>query len=613
MKLKLTKHLLFSLSFQFLFPVAVFPQVSLSSDDLIDLPINGANYSVIRDGRDKNQWYYMPDMPRLVDKKEGETTVPEFTLLRYQYHNYINREKLVEGGFLQFAVTTQIPSDVFTRIKEYLISKYGNNIKLGSMIFKSAQVSAYTAVNPALNDSSTIIGSAGVGGGIAPIFSAQKMVFSFPYNKISTNVINTLISSQTGIPVFVTLNYWGLTPKSGLKVEWDWQLVYNHYSSDEKFKASASCFGRVGVSYEYNSQQIWNILRSDNSVRIYGITSEGLTQQVLDKILQPLLARINAEILDGLKPPEKVAPLVANNPLASGSVFAAGYSVSIKRVNEIKSGRGSFDFNVQNMVERTTIIGGVMRIDKYTKEVKDLVVVNSTEDDFKSASIILPSPISNELSNDLKVNKVDLSLSMVNNDQESDHQFVFSSLQTNHSWQDSSRSTRYFIVIPLMEDWTNSNGAFKNTAYFKEQMSITTDLNYTLNFEKKYKSYTSEGSINCLSDNRFNILEINPGFLEFKGIDNTQDIVQVTAQMTFDNNQTSMRTIQLIKENGQYLQPNSLKYIIPDINTINSVKLIVKYFYKDGTCKNWKYNNRNLKDIEIFKEGDVILQAQDIQ
>src|SRR5687768_16427441 len=105
----------------------------------------------------------------------------------------------------------------------------------------------------------------------------------------------------------------------------------------------------------------------------------------METILQPVLARINAEILDGLKPPEKVAPAVANSPSASGRIFSAGYSVSIKKKSDIRNGTGKFDFSVQNMVERTTIIGGFMGIGAYPQEVRKLVVLNSTEDDFKAA------------------------------------------------------------------------------------------------------------------------------------------------------------------------------------------------------------------------------------
>jgi hypothetical protein len=599
-----------------LFIISAIAQVSLSSDHVIDIAVDGYEnkFTVIRDGRDQNQWYYMPDMPRLVEKSQGGKKIPEFTLLRYQYHNDKDLEKLVEGGFLQFGVTAEIPTDAFTQIKEYLENRFGKAIKLGSVIFKSAQVSAYTPVNAAVNDSSTIMGAAGVGSGIAPVFSTQKMVFSFPYNKIGSNVINTLISSQTGIPVFVTLNYIGLTPKLGLKVEWDWQSIYNHYSSDEKFKASASYFGWVGASYEYSSQKIWDILTSDNSIRISGITGEGFNPQDLDKILQPILARINSEILAGVQPPEKIAPAVASAPSASGRFFSVGYSVAMKEKHEIKSGKGTFDFSVQNMVERTTVIGGFMGIGSYSKDVRDLLVLNSTEDDYKSASIILPSPLSNDNWAELKINKIDLSLSMINDDKESERQYVFTSAITNNTWQDKTKRLRYSIVIPLMNDWTKTNGAFKNTAVFSEKMNISTDLNYTLAFEKKYKAYTGDGSINSLSDNRFNIIEVNPIFLSFNLLDASEPLLQVTVQLEFDNVKSLVRTIKPIKEAGSvsFQQPVALKYIIPNISLLANINMTIKFYYKGGTIKSWKYNNQNLKEIESFNTGTIVLQPSDI-
>ncbi len=593
-----------------------FSQVSLSSDHLLDMTVPGYEnkFTVIRDGSNANQWYYMPDMVRLSEKKSVDKLIPEFTLLRYQYHNDKEKETLVEGGFLQFGVTAQIPTDAFNDILRQLKSKYGAGIKLSSMIFKSAQVSAYTPVSPAVNESSTIVGAAGVGSGIAPVFSTQKMVFSFPFSKVGSNVTRDLVNSQTGIPVFLTLNYIGLTPKAEIEVEWDWKLVYNHYSRDEKFKASASYFGLFGASYEYSSQEIWNRLRSDNSVRISGKLGEGLTAADMEKYLQPILARINTEILRGIEPPQKVAAATAANPSASGKFFSAGYSVAIKKESDIREGKGYFKFTIQNMVERSTVVGGFIGIGNYSEGIRKLLVLNSTEDDYKSAHIILPGSMDNEQARELKISKIAMSLNLATGDKKSDQQYVAMTPESNWVWKDPAKNLRNSLVLPLMDEWTKSNGDFKTNAVFQEKMEIATGLNYTLKFDKSYEAYTGDGSLNSLSDNRFNIVEINPVLLGFKDVEAAENLVQVDVSLEFDNIKATKRTLKPYKEQGaaEFSKPQAIKYILPNLATLRSLKVKIVFYYKDG-LKEWKYNNQNLLELENFKEGNIVLLTNDIR
>lgn len=611
---RLNKLLLFL--FILLGPLMSTAQVSLSSNDMIDIAVPGYDnkFTVIRDGLNTNQWYYMPDMVRLVEKRAGERQIPEFTLLRYQYHNDKNKETLVEGGFLQFGVTAQIPTDAFNEILKQLQKKYGMGIKLSSPIFKTAQVSAYSPVNTATADSSTIVGSAGVGSGIAPVFSTQKMVFSFPFNKIESNVTRDLVNSQTGVPVFLTLNYIGVTPKVvGLKVEWDWKMVYKHYSSDEKFRASASYFGLFGVSYEYSAQEIWNTLHSDNSIRISGVLGDGFTAADMEKYLQPILARINAEILKGVEPPQKVAPAAAANPSASGKFFSAGYSVAYKRESEIREGQGSFDFNIQNLVERSTIVGGFMGIGNYSEDIKKLLILNSTEDDYKSAHVILPGAMEAEQARELKINKIALSLNLANGEDKSEQQFVAMTPESNWLWQDPAKHQRNSLVLPLMEEWAKSKGEFKNKAVFQERMDIATGLNYTLTFNRSYSAYTGDGSLNSLSDNRFNIVEINPVLLNFKDGDAGGNLVQADVSLEFDNVKATKRTLKPYKEQGatEYSKPQTLKYILPNLSTLGSLRVRIVFYYKDG-LKSWRYNDQNLLQLESFRDGNIVLLEKDI-
>src|SRR5262245_51694748 len=98
-------------------PTAVHAQASLAAEDILDeVPVTigsvRESFTLIRDGRRPEQWYYVPDRPRLFERSLGSGPVePDFTLLRYQFGDPGNAEKLLEGGLMQFALSLSLPAE----------------------------------------------------------------------------------------------------------------------------------------------------------------------------------------------------------------------------------------------------------------------------------------------------------------------------------------------------------------------------------------------------------------------------------------------------------------------------------------------------------------------
>jgi hypothetical protein len=162
-----------------------------------------------------------------------------------------------------------------------------------------------------------------------------------------------------------------------------------------------------------------------------------------------------------------------------------------------------------------------------------------------------------------------------------------------------------------MGQWTQSKD-FKKNSFFSEEIYISTDLNYTLNFKKQYNAYTGDGRSNSLSDNRFNIIEVSPVLLTFKDIDPTVNLKQIMVLLEFDGNKTLNRTIKPLRNSlGQFEMPESLKYIVPNLKTVNSLRLTVNFVFADGV-KKWKYSGQNLLEFEDFKDGTVFFKPEDI-
>jgi hypothetical protein len=87
-------------------------QASLASEDIINsLKVGDESFTVVRDAVQRDQWYFIPDRPRLFEKKTGNVTTPEFALLKYQFKDPANAANLLEGGVLQFSASLDLQSN----------------------------------------------------------------------------------------------------------------------------------------------------------------------------------------------------------------------------------------------------------------------------------------------------------------------------------------------------------------------------------------------------------------------------------------------------------------------------------------------------------------------
>ena len=203
-------------------PRALPAQASLAAEDRIDeipVEINGVqeSFTVIRDGRIPEQWYYMPDRPRVFERTVDGEAKPELALVHYQFQDPDDPQKLLEGGLLLFAASLSLPSEAIPQLEKVIRAKVEDDqpIRLAAIPFKAAQVNLYTPKEGKL------IASAPQGEGIAPTFATQKMAFSVPLTRVGSDVYDELVHGNTGMPVSVELTYNGLTPPAGFKVKVD--------------------------------------------------------------------------------------------------------------------------------------------------------------------------------------------------------------------------------------------------------------------------------------------------------------------------------------------------------------------------------------------------------
>lgn len=377
-------------------------QASLLSEDTIDdivvTPANGNSkygVTVVRDALQRDQWYYVPNAPRLVERIINGKRYPEFALVKYQYDNPASPGQLLEGAILQFSASLAIPGDEIEQIRAELKNRTNiaglnpNSIRVSAMPIKSADVALYMPVaNP--SDPASFLQAAANGTGIAPTFASQKMVFSVPLTKVGAEIYDALTKEGgTGVPIAVSYKYNGTTPPAGFTVSWDYDNIYNHFSANKELAAEAAYYSLVGASYKRSSSEVRNELESKQLIKMSVDTGETFDLAKADSYLQPILTKINEGLVEAMKPPETVTPAQATIGTKGGLFGGGNYAATYKSASNRKHGHGEISLNVRSVIERQTIASGFVGIQGYDEEIKKQLVVFAPST-FQNSAFLLP-------------------------------------------------------------------------------------------------------------------------------------------------------------------------------------------------------------------------------
>jgi hypothetical protein len=380
-------------------PRAVQAQASLAAEDIIDeIPVKLGTvmdrFTVIRDALQIDQWYYVPSQPRLSERvTTNGVREPEFTLVRYQFKDPADPEKLAEGGFLQFAMTLALPPEALPQLKAAIAARTKarpETIRLAALPFKAATANLYVP------RSGLLIASEPVGPGIAPTFSTQKMAYAISLSKIGSDVYDTLSNSPTGLATGIEFTYTGLTPPVGFTVTVDWDQAYTFYSKDEKIRAQLSLGSYFGGKASIDRNKLVETLKQNKVIEIDEIDNPENGAKYLELILN----RINSELMEAMKPPASIPEAVAGDPNPDKSVLdkltgkffgQAGYSVAIKDRKVVKKGKEKVTFKSRHLQERKTIASGYVGIGAYPEDMRRRLVTIVPPGPWKSAFFVLPN------------------------------------------------------------------------------------------------------------------------------------------------------------------------------------------------------------------------------
>jgi hypothetical protein len=427
--------------------------------------------TLVRDAREENQWYYIPSKPDLVLVNTPNGVRPEFSFVKYDYPDPANPSNILSAGLLQFAARLSLPPEAGPALRAAVIQQLNASnhpvndatLRVSALPINSAHVSLYGADNK-------LVGTAD-GTGIAPTFASQQMAFSMPLTEIGAEVFNGLINSPTGIRTAVEYKYNGLTPPAGFTVKVNYRQAHQYYSQHSQFRARASYYGLFSGSVAVDRQSIRDELLNSGAVSINIIDGTAFDGARLDTYLQPILKRINDEILEVTKPPERIEPAQATTPSTGGFFGGVGYSVAMKDVNEVKDLVETIDFRQQSIVERTTVAGGFIGIGSFPPSVKQELV---TQVDAQSAGrrvyLALPDVPKG-------ISRVDMSINLVSGNQNfGQRSFVW---KPDTSWKDvmnGSTADRVGFTLAGALQAGAANPSFKIQKTIHSQVdSVTTN------------------------------------------------------------------------------------------------------------------------------------------
>lgn len=379
---------------------------SLAANDHFVVTVDTENgpetYTVIRDGRNAEHFYYVPIRPRVATEVKNGKTMPVFQLLSYQ-----TKDK--EGGILQMSMVMGVPQETVDKIKAKLSGLKippGKSARLSPMPIKNAELTLYDLGGAMLDQDSPK-------GGIAPIFGTQHYPFMLRLKSLGADVVEALSTKNGGLPVLITYTFQGMTPKANFEVEVNWDACYEHFSTDFELGAEVaknSISGAVGLDISTLREKFV----SEGLIKINSLSTEAATSEQLDELMNPVLNMITKELFEQIHAPasipaaeaEKIKEDQEKSPIAeaaqgisegymkaTGRFFKAGVKIdyALKDVKIVKKGSFKYSFNRQTIVDRTTSFGGLLGIGNFPASIQKECITTMPAGNWEKAYYVLPA------------------------------------------------------------------------------------------------------------------------------------------------------------------------------------------------------------------------------
>lgn len=421
---------------------------TLTVDERVGNKTNETNITVIRDSSKPLVWYYVPQYPRLAEtvtktkvtnekteKEEVKTEIrPVFQLMTLQTKSAKTKD-IYEEGLLQFALRMDLQPETASQAKGLIFKKAAaetdknkkdiealkleietlektntkeslaeakkkkNEIK---QLEELIQVKSLDQIRllplPVSSASIEIYKPSGewLSGGvqqpsIAPIFSTQQVPFQINLTSMGADAMKALTQKgQAGLGVLYILHFEGVLPPANVTVEVDWDQTFSHFSENSRKKEYYFALFSGGMKEE-NKQKIAESLIENKCIKV---TMSGREDELeaMQAVLDPLLERINNELVAKMAPPEAIDPAVAGDPKMCGGMFhGSGGSYAMKDKKVTKRGKEKFTFDRSKIITRSTSCGTFIGIGNYDKHIIEAANIVMDPGNWEKAYYTIPS------------------------------------------------------------------------------------------------------------------------------------------------------------------------------------------------------------------------------
>lgn len=585
------KRIFFSLIFAAI-SVSSFAQVSLLPEhmEVID------EVTVMRDFKNENRWYYVPQKPVLLEKapEDAKDPKPAFQLLTYQSEQ---DEKLYEGGMLQFSISMKIPEksrlNILKRLKTKVGYKKAPLISLAPLPFKLADATIYDAEGKYLTRKPQAPG-------LAPAYVTGALPFQIQLDKFGAQLYSALVDKQNaGVGVLTTLTYDGIIPPAGFKVTVDWDQTYKHLSKNNKLRIAFSSIlsgFEVGVSKEKISKE----LISNECIKVESLTNEKITQSEIDKYLEPILSRISAEMIDKIKAPMEIDPSKQKDENSLEKCFfpfRVESSLVLKNIKNVRKGSEVITLNQITTVTRKTACGSFIGINEYPESIKPSLIRTMPLNSWASAFLMLPA-INN--APDMHLNSVTMTANVVDSNGKpvpTLNDTARWSPQHPDSWKNKDGEnvgSLKFPLLALFDKHNNKIEEIRKEYQFKVEVNIAQKLKNLSSINITYNTPLFNGDLPLAAP-----------------VDLVENFVVDASALTFG--QQNLKKVKIILTEGKNkmeysfsskkAEDRSVIFIIKSSqHSQTPEKILPKITFDSKDQRNipWEHNNKDLRESDSF-------------
>lgn len=594
---------LFASALAFLSDLKAAVSLDQSTDYLPGLKAEGRTFTVIKDTESDAVWYYVPASPRLVINKTPTGDLPEFNLMRYAFRDPSNPGGSLEGGVMQFSVSLDVADSILDELKKMIVASKKTNSTITQLSLVPLPLQSSTVAIYAPKDG-TLISKDSFGSGKAPSFIGQKMAFVIPLTTQGANYYQGLMEGPTGVLVAADMTFQGLTPRLGFSVEVHWSRLFEYYSKNEKFAARASYYGLFGAQAKVDAGEIHQTLEDNKLIHITSITGANFTDADAQKYLQPILERINAELIERVKPPDKVDPATASDPSTSDLFGSVGYSVALKKQSSSVKADETIIFDHREYQNRETTCSGFVSIKGYPA---DQLITFAPQDQTRKVYFSLPSAVQDT---SVKLKSADLTITLVKGDQpQTSDNFSWRSPDT--VWKKATTDTSVIFYA-----LSGRSGAADSDFVFKVRLTGTPIKGRSFSVAKTIdpqeitigSSDIALSSLNDLTDK----VGISSSGLAWHQLDANASLDEIVLSIT-SGSYSVADTIRCIYSGSSWTVPPDSAWLLP--RQTEDTPIIVKLFFvdKDGNRTPWRYNGMDLRKVDEYSDlADIRLYPRDM-